>query len=329
VQSADVCHARCIVIIGNEYTGKDIDVTGDNKEVNRDLYIVLTALELDSIFKFYIKLLRKHNRSADMPIVIQELYNESTASFLPDLYNVYSRVPHIWDPYEQKTIHSNRGIAQNEDEGTEEHEDDDRRSDVSNPYQSFKKHRRTRTKLKHLLDQSYVLNPAYSQGRVLTGPVIDTLTVQLLFNPNIVEFWQVAMGMKRYDDLYPETSDASDVLESLQSGCFDELEIPMEFQGTFGELFQYLLTCYGSIAIGLFRSPPLPCLAFLILIPSFRRNPENKSSYVAILPPHDSIVNPDDRVMVLLTNRPVDKMTSAGLVSPSNILASLNEEPLK
>lgn len=157
------------------------------------MYIVLAALELDSIFKFYIKLLRKHNRTAEMPIVIQELYNESTVSFLPDLYDVYSRVPHIWDPYETKTIPSNRGILQDDVSHEEVHDfthEEDRKSERSNSFESFKRHR-TRTKLKHLLDHNYVPNPAYSQGRVLTGPVLDTLTVQMLFNPNIVEFWQV------------------------------------------------------------------------------------------------------------------------------------------
>jgi hypothetical protein len=138
------------------------------------------------------------------------------------------------------------------------------------------------------------------------------------------------MGMKRYDDLYPETVSSSDLLESLQSGSFDELEIPIEFQGTFGELFQYLLTCYGSIAFGLFRwvmtlSRPSSSLISLTASLVLCRYPENKSSYVAILPPHDSVVNSFDRVMVLLTNRPIDKTTSAGLVSPINILAALDE----
>lgn len=132
-----------------------------------------------------------------MPIVIQELYNESTVSYLPDLYDVYSRVPFIWDPYEKKVIHSNRGILQDEvppDEVPHEFHhtstEEDKKFERTNSFDSFKKHR-TRTKLKHLLDHNYVPNPAYSQGRVLTGPILDTLTVQMLFNPNIVEFWQV------------------------------------------------------------------------------------------------------------------------------------------
>jgi hypothetical protein len=57
------------------------------------------------------------------------------------------------------------------------------------------------------------------------------------------------MGMKRYEETHPMDLDDNPIV----SGSFDELEIPPEFRGTFGELFQYLLTCYGSIAIGLFR----------------------------------------------------------------------------
>jgi hypothetical protein len=152
---------------------------------------------LDSIFKFYIKLLRKHNRSAELPIVIQELYNESTVSFLPDLYDVYSRVPHIWEPYETQVIHSSRGIVQDETVGASGGDEEgpvedftEKRSERASSFESFKR-KRSRVKLRQQLDHNYVPNPAYSQGRVLTGPVLDTLTVQMLFNPNILEFWQV------------------------------------------------------------------------------------------------------------------------------------------
>jgi hypothetical protein len=39
----------------------------------------------------------------------------------------------------------------------------------------------------------------------------------------------------------------------LQEGKFDELEIPPDFSGTFYDLFQYLLSSYGTITIGLYR----------------------------------------------------------------------------
>lgn len=81
----------------------------------------------------------------------------------------------------------------------------------------------------------------------------------MLYNPNLLEFWQVAMGMKKENDSWGGGSNIS-VLNSTssehdpyQSGHFDVLEIPQEFHGTFGELFQYLLICYGTITIGLFR----------------------------------------------------------------------------
>ena len=70
------------------------------------------------------------------------------------------------------------------------------------------------------------------------------------------------MGMKKQVDPSKEcrnTPQVSSEIDSVQSGSFDILEIPQEFRGTFGELFQYLLTCYGTIAIGLFR-----CVLFKI-----------------------------------------------------------------
>jgi hypothetical protein len=78
-------------------------------------------------------------------------------------------------------------------EGPEDTSSAERKSEGGfNRFETFKR-KRTRAKLKHLLDHNYVPNPAYSQGRVLTGPVLDTLTVQMLFNPNILEFWQVLL----------------------------------------------------------------------------------------------------------------------------------------
>jgi hypothetical protein len=116
---------------------------------------------------------------------------------------------------------------------------------------------------------------------------VDAMTIQMLFNPNILEFWQVMMGMKREssvglepkserESVQKETNEAS--RESLRhqwrnkrqhpskvvgrptQGVFDKLSIPLGFEGkTFRELFHYLLNRYGTIAIGLYRYllPPL------------------------------------------------------------------------
>lgn len=76
----------------------------------------------------------------------------------------------------------------------------------------------------------------------------------MLYNPNLLEFWQIAMGMKKEEDLWMrQNGGSSSENDPFQSGSFDILEIPKEFHGTFGELFQYLLICYGTITIGLFR----------------------------------------------------------------------------
>lgn len=67
----------------------------------------------------------------------------------------------------------------------------------------------------------------------------------------------MAMGMKKEIDspskLDTGRSASGSADDPYQSGSFDVLEIPTEFHGTFGELFQYLLICYGTITIGLFR----------------------------------------------------------------------------
>lgn len=45
------------------------------------------------------------------------------------------------------------------------------------------------------------------------------------------------------------------------------------------------------------------------------RYPENQSSYVAILPPFDSLVLPDDHAMVLLTKRPTENVVKEDVFS--------------
>ena len=106
------------------------------------------------------------------------------------------------------------------------------------------------------------------------------MTIQMLFNPNILEFWQVLMGMQRdsFVSQSPSPVAATDSIssQSLRSqfitnarrqhpdsivinkrptqGKFDKLAIPLGFEGkTFKELFTYLLNKYGTIALGLYR----------------------------------------------------------------------------
>ena len=90
------------------------------------------------------------------------------------------------------------------------------------------------------------------------------LTMDLLFNPNSVEFWQTltgADGVATYTETITE-----DVQESLggsgvvdgvvmpPQGKLDKLAIPSSFTGrTFGDLFCTLLLSYGTVAIALYR----------------------------------------------------------------------------
>jgi hypothetical protein len=77
-----------------------------------------------------------------------------------------------------------------------------------------------------------------------------------------------------------------DINDLLKQGRFDKLKVPTGFVGTFQDLFEMLLSSYGTIAIALHRFPP------------------NQPSYIAILPPYESHVGIDDQVFVLLTGSP-------------------------
>ena len=61
----------------------------------------------------------------------------------------------------------------------------------------------------------------------------------MMFNPNIVEFWQVLMGKKRMSNLRRERKENSSGSETrAEQGMFDELLIPDGFKGNYrGELF--------------------------------------------------------------------------------------------
>lgn len=103
------------------------------------------------------------------------------------------------------------------------------------------------------------------------------MTIQMLFNPNILEFWQVLMGMRRESStiLESQSSEEQKNGQSVRSqwrsgarqhpdsvhtakrptqGRFDKLSIPLGFEGkTFKHLFEFLLNKYGTIALGLYR----------------------------------------------------------------------------
>ena len=132
---------------------------------------------------------------------------------------------------------------------------------------------------------------------MFTPYIVDAMTVQMLFNPNILEFWQVMMGMKRESavahEAQSEEKSTEGGRESLRKivwhhaqrrhpskvvsrpiqGVFDKLAIPAGFHGKpFSELFGFLLNRYGTVAIGLYSvfsrsrcGPALPLLCSLSL----------------------------------------------------------------
>lgn len=56
------------------------------------------------------------------------------------------------------------------------------------------------------------------------------------------------MGMQKKKD---DTLQSD--MEALKQGKFDKLRVPEGFVGTFQDLFELLLSSYGTIAIGLHR----------------------------------------------------------------------------
>ena len=59
----------------------------------------------------------------------------------------------------------------------------------------------------------------------------------MLYNPNILEFWQVLMGKRRLSNLRKERRDKSSTDSKpsrvLEQGVFDELLVPRGFKGNF------------------------------------------------------------------------------------------------
>lgn len=136
-QAVDACHARCVVILGNSHepSASDMDqsITSSELDLHSDLYIILTTLELDAMIKVFLKrrgskqardrLLTssgvRNRRRGDLlphmairgrdsvgsddnaddfiPVVIQEVYNASSVSFLSDNISISRESADIWN----------------------------------------------------------------------------------------------------------------------------------------------------------------------------------------------------------------------------------------
>lgn len=91
-----------MVIIGNEHKDKtDNSGSIDQDEIKSDLYIVLAALELDTLMKRFIKSL-EDARISDykLPFIIQEVYNPANMTFLSDKYMSSSQK--LWNSMNQR-----------------------------------------------------------------------------------------------------------------------------------------------------------------------------------------------------------------------------------
>lgn len=296
LQSVDVCHARCICIIGAETAAakvkkkSDIEISyieakQDSEEVNTDLYIVLAALELDAILSLYIRRLLRENRQAPLPIVIQEISSDSTINFLPEYYRLSRKAKRLWEKHDKQIWECRRGMSvEDVDIGFQRNINSQSQSQSQSAPQSA--------------DSGFEPpSPALSQGRVLTKHVMDGLTIKMLYNPHILEFWQTVMGMEKRN--YYSTKEQQENM--LKQGTFDKLEVPANFKGTFKDLFEVLLVTFGAIAVGL------------------NRFPENGSPYVVVLPPQEAKVAAPDQVFVILTHFDSDASKSGDAMENQNL----------
>lgn len=95
--------------MGNEYCDKDNSKENNgyeqNVELNSDLYLLLAALELNSVIILHMNHLAENCRAARLPTVIHELYNESNKSLLSDTLVAVSQESSS-DPHEAKPADS-------------------------------------------------------------------------------------------------------------------------------------------------------------------------------------------------------------------------------
>ena len=80
------------MIIGNEFLDdqddKNLEQPGgierSSVSINSDLFILLAALEIDTLLNLHIRHLIENYRTARLPIIIQEIYNDSNNVLLAD-----------------------------------------------------------------------------------------------------------------------------------------------------------------------------------------------------------------------------------------------------
>ncbi len=152
-------------------------------------------------------------------------------------------------------------------------------------------------------------SPVFAAGDVYTYSIIDTLTAQAYFNPNIVTIFNQLLG----------GSDSKSTLiksaKEMKQGKLLQISVPEEFiNKQFRELFLYLLDNCNLLPIGIYRLPGAT---------------DNRYPYVYTNPDPECRLSHKDKVFVLGKKEP-DNLPSRRMVSEMltmNIVSVLHPQP--
>jgi hypothetical protein len=144
-----------------------------------------------------------------------------------------------------------------------------------------------KSKLKHPKklnsdELKYEQTPLYAAGEIYISAIIDTLTCQSYYNPHIVTILQqILTGGRQSSMVIMGICEQADI---KQSNLW-QIPVPKKYLNeTFGELFKFLATDNGLIALGLYRLPGAS---------------GNKHPYVYTNPPPNVKLTHRDKVFVL------------------------------
>ena len=138
--------------------------------------------------------------------------------------------------------------------------------------------------------QDYTRQTMYTAGEVYISSIIDTLTAQACYNPNIVTILQqILVGRSELVKSAFELKLEEIFKEKIEQGNIWQIPVPEEMVNkTFDKLYNFLLD-KNLVALGMYRLPNAN---------------DNKYPYVSCNPAPGSAVTMHDRVFVLGNNIP-------------------------
>ena len=164
---------------------------------------------------------------------------------------------------------------------------------------------------------AYELTPLYAAGEVYISSIIDTLTAQTYYNKHIITILQQLLTSGE------ETSMAIRALcknlELDQSNLW-QIQVPEDFVNhTFGELFNYLVSEYNVLPLGMHRFPG---------------SKDNTRPYVYTNPSRDTRITHNDKIFLLAHEMPDrlitgDNIMEAKISPPESASSSVMEKDNK